>query len=219
MPANRIEVIQWREHGDDEDGLEVFVFGADQQIDDLLPLLREIHSIETPPAIGEWDEGVPGTIYSENHRVFADGQVIEGNNGRKFRINITELPEKEATQEKLYVDPAHFTDEAWYRLVENGEGFVPAGIVPGDGPRDVESFYVARNGVVALVNKLQAEANEQRKGERGGDSVEGAADVDELEEAADTLAQMCLGECDCDSRSWRGPQHDEACDLAGVDRS
>ena len=87
MP-NRLAILEWREHGDDEDSLEVHPLGADDDTQ-LLDWVREAYDIE-PPENPENTDGEEGTIYANADYEIEDGQILEFK-GRKFRIRIEEV--------------------------------------------------------------------------------------------------------------------------------
>ena len=97
MAVNRLQIIEWREHGADEDTLEMYVLGADQP-DITKSDIRKKYDIEVEgdPDAEDWEEpydGSPGTIYCPNEIEITDGQELAGENGRKFRIRIEEVTE------------------------------------------------------------------------------------------------------------------------------
>jgi hypothetical protein len=81
---NRIQIINWREHGDYESYCHSGVFAADDDSDVLDETLR-LHNV------AERGEGDTYETYYVNDDIeFYDGQILE-HNGRKFRLSITEV--------------------------------------------------------------------------------------------------------------------------------
>lgn len=85
--ANRIQILEWRECGDDEDSLDVrLIPDGEASIDG--DSIREEYDIEPPD---ENEEG-NGTIYINHDIEIQDGEVMTCGY-RKFRVNITEITE------------------------------------------------------------------------------------------------------------------------------
>lgn len=86
--GNRLEIVQWREYGDDEDSLSVELqpAGSDIEVLDLIAadagLIRPADDDMNPDQEGR-------TVHIETVTIH-DGDVIESR-GRKFRVNITEV--------------------------------------------------------------------------------------------------------------------------------
>lgn len=86
--GNRLEIVQWREYGDDEDSLSVELQPAGSEVD-VLDLIADDHDL-IRPAEDDMDPDQEGrTVHIETVTIH-DGDVIESR-GRKFRVNITEL--------------------------------------------------------------------------------------------------------------------------------
>ena len=83
---NRIEILQWREVGDDEDGLLVAVYAADHT-----GTARDEAEAEEGGTF-TWDDpdDVKKALLSTNDFAILDGQTIQ-HGGRMFRIDITEV--------------------------------------------------------------------------------------------------------------------------------
>lgn len=83
---NRIEILQWREVGDEEDGLTVAVYAADYEGD-----IRADVEVEEGGTF-TWDDAdnVDKALLSTNDFTILDGQTIQ-HGGRTFRIDITEV--------------------------------------------------------------------------------------------------------------------------------
>jgi hypothetical protein len=88
--GNRLAILEWREHGDDEDSLEVHPLGADDD-EPLLDWVRWSYDIPAPENPENCD-GEEGTIYSNADYEIVDGEILEFK-GRKFRIRIEEVTE------------------------------------------------------------------------------------------------------------------------------
>src|SRR5881398_2035921 len=98
-PKNRIELVNWRKHGDDE-SYTTFAFLAADENESLISQIEadiaEEHGV-TSEAVRESLEENDGCnfdlVYYVNDDVeFADGDVLEdGRSGRAFRITITEV--------------------------------------------------------------------------------------------------------------------------------
>lgn len=89
--ANRIEITQWREIGDNEDTLFVSPYPA--ETDSRKDFLRRVAEL------CEWTLDADGEIVVDedvndytviNEQTIEDGEVLE-HNGRKFQIRITEV--------------------------------------------------------------------------------------------------------------------------------
>lgn len=74
----RIEILNWREHGDDESFVAHAVYGEGQE-SDLQKRLMEEHEITDAVK-----------FYVNDDITIEDGQVLTSG-GRKFRLNITEV--------------------------------------------------------------------------------------------------------------------------------
>lgn len=88
-PRLMLEVIQWRELGDDEDSLSSRI--AETNAQPFGPILAEeygLHYGEESDAEGK------GLFLSTNEMTVVDGEVFtDAYSGRKFRINISEVSE------------------------------------------------------------------------------------------------------------------------------
>lgn len=93
MP-NRIQILNWRQHGDDESGCQIGVFAAEDD-GDVIEMAREQVDEDASPedwedaeGRGDWEH----VIYVNDDITIQDGDVLD-RNGRKFRVNITEVTE------------------------------------------------------------------------------------------------------------------------------
>ena len=86
-PRLHLEILQWRELGDDEDSLSMRIAETDAPC--FGRIIAEEHDLNYRED-AEGDE--EGLFLSTNEMTFTDGEVITCEySGRKFRINITEV--------------------------------------------------------------------------------------------------------------------------------
>ena len=97
MKKNRIQILTWRGYGDDEASTDHAVYGADEE-DDLYVNTVKWYCEDNGLSFEEMMDGHRSTyegegyaVYTDADHLFQDGQVIEGQNGRKFRITIEEV--------------------------------------------------------------------------------------------------------------------------------
>jgi len=83
---NHIEILQWREVWDDEDGLTVAVYAADHAGD----IRAEVEEEEGGTFTWDDPDDVKKALLSTNDFTILDGQTIQ-HGGRTFRIDITEV--------------------------------------------------------------------------------------------------------------------------------
>ena len=83
MP-NRIQIVQWREIGDDEDCLDIETF-PDGDNRSLVTLKAEEHEL-----VEDGDCDVDPVMIVNYDADIVDGDIMESY-GRKFRISITEV--------------------------------------------------------------------------------------------------------------------------------
>lgn len=84
----RVDILVWREHGDDDDSLAVDVFAAGDQ-KTITAIVAKEHGVK-------FGDGTPdgrGKGYKSDDYRLADGMVLTSHNGRKFRVSITEVTE------------------------------------------------------------------------------------------------------------------------------
>lgn len=82
----RLQIVQWRQHGDDEDSLTTRFFAKDER-KGAVPEIRKDYQLNNR-------DGHMRCMYINADLVFADGNVFkEYKTGRWFRINITEIAE------------------------------------------------------------------------------------------------------------------------------
>jgi hypothetical protein len=80
----RVEVMNWRKHGDDESYCRVEVFGADDNTD-----TGTLIEKENAVRVGAEDEGdYAATYYVNDHITIADGSIMTSHDGRRFRIGV-----------------------------------------------------------------------------------------------------------------------------------
>jgi selenophosphate synthetase-related protein len=85
----RIEVVQWREIWDDEDCLNIEVFG-DGDSTDVLAMIAEENDLVLD---GDADKG-DRLILVTNHETIFDGDILTSRtDGRRYRLNLTEVSE------------------------------------------------------------------------------------------------------------------------------
>ena len=81
----RVEILNWRKHGDDESYCRVEVFGADDATE-----VETLVEKENGVRVGAEDEGDYGATYYVNDDItIADGDTMTSHDGRKFRIGVT----------------------------------------------------------------------------------------------------------------------------------
>lgn len=90
--TGRIEILQWREHGDDEDCLTVTAMAAADTAD-AYDIAAQIEADEAGKTLSFSDDDAEHPCFSTNHVVMADGHVITGHDGRKWRVSIREVAE------------------------------------------------------------------------------------------------------------------------------
>lgn len=98
--TNRIEIVNWRKHGDDENYCYLGVYGADEATTAQQEIQKEVdedfdwdngyrnekgEQIDAEEA-EDWDH----VIYVNDEYLFEDGQIL-AHNGRKFRVRIEEV--------------------------------------------------------------------------------------------------------------------------------
>jgi hypothetical protein len=89
---NRIQIINWRRHGDDENYVLMAVFAADQE-GNAIELAQDQVDPDydwTQAEGAEEREDYAHVIYVNDDFEIVDGEVIR-NNGRAFRITIEEV--------------------------------------------------------------------------------------------------------------------------------
>lgn len=90
-PKNRIHILNWRQHGDDETYCRIGVYGADDdgavdtEIDVELGRTEEVLARD-PESAEDWEH----VVYVNDDILFADGDVLE-HKGRRFRVRIEEV--------------------------------------------------------------------------------------------------------------------------------
>ena len=80
----RVEILNWRKHGDDESYCRVEVFGASDatQTESLVEKEYDVRS-------GAEDEGDYGATYYVNDDITIwDGDIMVSHDGRRFRIGV-----------------------------------------------------------------------------------------------------------------------------------
>lgn len=91
MSKNRIQVLQWREYGDDEDCLSILAFAGDDDRD-LRDIEAEAHELVITDENDDCPDGQGMFMVTEGVTI-VDGEIFE-NNGRRFRILIEEIDEQ-----------------------------------------------------------------------------------------------------------------------------
>ena len=89
----RIEVTEWRELWDDEDGLYLAVFAAGDTTTSQDMILKEFEGEDTTVSF-DWDEltnPVDHPLMTINEEVITDGQILQSHDGRRFLVRITEI--------------------------------------------------------------------------------------------------------------------------------
>lgn len=95
--ANRLQIVNTRNHGDDESYVDMAIYPHDVEgdlvMDKKREAYREAHDREEMPEgyDAEEVEDFDSLIYVNDDFMIADGQIIESG-GRKYRIDITEVP-------------------------------------------------------------------------------------------------------------------------------
>lgn len=94
----RLQILQYREHNDDDDSLEIRLVAPGEE-----PLTKAelfaasryhdeaIEDEEDGPAPPEGPEDGPGAIYVTNDYFIEDGETITSQGGRTYRIHFTEV--------------------------------------------------------------------------------------------------------------------------------
>jgi hypothetical protein len=85
---NRIQIVNWRNHGDDESSCTIGVYSHEDLTDELLDARGKL-GLKTDPDWEENDDYENG-YYVNDDITIENGQIME-HNGRKFRISIREL--------------------------------------------------------------------------------------------------------------------------------
>lgn len=92
MAKNRIEILNWRSHGDDENYCYLGVY----RHHDRATATREVQQQVDPDFDWNQDEDPESqedyehVIYVNDHIVIPNGRIIE-HNGRKFKVTIREV--------------------------------------------------------------------------------------------------------------------------------
>lgn len=98
MASNRIQILNWRQYGDDESYCYVGVVAADDSADCRAEIQAQVdedaneEDFEGAEERGDWEH----VIYYNDDIDIWDGEVLEGTNGRKFLVTITEVKECES---------------------------------------------------------------------------------------------------------------------------
>lgn len=96
-PRPRIQVLTWREYGDDESTTRIDAYSGDDKTDtwedQVKPSLLRENQIDSDPEDENEDEGDISDIATVDSDIaIHDGDIIE-TNGRKFKVTITEVTE------------------------------------------------------------------------------------------------------------------------------
>jgi hypothetical protein len=92
----RIEIVEWRVLFDDEDSLDLMVFGAGDTTDEFT-VIAEKYKGSYPNGEIVFDYEDPDDHPDKDcatvitNTTILDGALIESHDGRKFRVNITEV--------------------------------------------------------------------------------------------------------------------------------
>jgi len=90
IAGNRIQVVNWRGHGDDEAYAFTTVIAAGDPTD-ASELIRAQYCEDHDIDLGELDEEVGHAAYVNDDISFYDGEEIDCHGGKRFRIRIEEI--------------------------------------------------------------------------------------------------------------------------------
>jgi hypothetical protein len=132
---NRLQIVNWREYGDDESFVKIAVFGRDDPGDlvEDIEARRQAQSGGKLPAI----DGGELSFYVNDDIVIEDGRIWEALDG-KYRIRIEKLPNRQtqagppASPQKppssleFFIDPPatgpHAPEGGWLRIERRNPG-------------------------------------------------------------------------------------------------